>query len=131
MPFRVIVGAWIAGLGAAIVLTDKGHHVTVLEATSKLQAIGGLIVIQANANRVLDSLGLYQSLLTVCGTEPLLVGTRRYSNGEWLRKRPGTAYHKEFGYPYVESFLPLSVKLYPNVGFGPDFVSNGSKIESH
>ncbi|TAQ86911.1 hypothetical protein B7494_g4752 [Chlorociboria aeruginascens] len=55
MPFNiVIVGTGIAGLGAAITLVNKGHNITVLEATSQLRPIGGVIVLQANANRVLD-----------------------------------------------------------------------------
>jgi len=41
----VIVGTGIAGLGTAIALKDKGHIVTVVESTSQLQPIGGIITI--------------------------------------------------------------------------------------
>jgi salicylate hydroxylase len=100
MPFKiVIVGTGIAGLSAAIALAGKGHHVTVVEATSKLQAIGGIIIIQANANRVLDGLGIYESLLTICGTAPLSLGARRYSDGEFLFTQPAGAHGDEYGYP--------------------------------
>jgi salicylate hydroxylase len=61
MPFKIIiVRTGIADHGAAIALTQKGHAVTVVEASPQLQPIGGIIVTQANANRVLDSLGVYQ-----------------------------------------------------------------------
>ncbi|KAF8864941.1 FAD/NAD(P)-binding domain-containing protein [Acephala macrosclerotiorum] len=54
MSFRiVIVGTGIAGLSAAIALSNKGHSVTVVEATAKLQAVGGFVVADANAARKL------------------------------------------------------------------------------
>jgi 2-polyprenyl-6-methoxyphenol hydroxylase-like FAD-dependent oxidoreductase len=46
MPFKIVtVGTGIAGLSAAIALGAKGLNVTVVEATSQLRAIGGIIVI--------------------------------------------------------------------------------------
>jgi salicylate hydroxylase len=102
MPFNIIiVGTGIAGLGAAIALTKKGHNVTVVEATSQLRPIGGIIVLQANANRVLDSLGVYESLLPICAASPYGPSTRRYKDGEFLIKKPAEAHETEYGYPYV------------------------------
>ena len=102
MPFNVvIVGTGIAGLGAAIALADKDHKVTLVEATSQLRPIGGIIVLQANANRVLDSLGVYQSLLPICASSPRWASTRRYKDGECLIKMPAEAHEKAYGYPYV------------------------------
>ncbi len=84
MPFEIIiVGNGIAGLGAAITLTDKGHNFTVVETIPKLQAIGGIIVIQPNANCVLDGLGIYEALLTLCSTSPFSLSARRHSDGEF------------------------------------------------
>ena len=100
MPFKVvIVGTGIAGLSTAIALSDKGHSVTVVEAASKLQPIGGTIVVQANANRVLDGLGVYKSLLEICGTAPLPLSARRYQDGDVLMSRGVTDHERDFGYP--------------------------------
>jgi salicylate hydroxylase len=102
MPFKIIiVGTGIAGLGAAIALTNKGHNVTVVEATSQLQPIGGIIVMQANANRVLDSLGVYEPLLTFCATTSVGPSTRRYKDGDFLIQKAAEAHEKEYGYMYV------------------------------
>jgi salicylate hydroxylase len=104
MPFKiVIVGTGIAGLAAAIALTDNGHNITVVEATSRLQSIGGIITIQANANRVLDRLGVFESLLTIGAASPCAPSARRYKDGEFLIKRPAKVYEKQYGYPYVLS----------------------------
>ena len=91
----------MAGLGAAIALTNKGHNVTVLESTPQLQPIGGIIVMQANANRILDNLGVYESLLPICAAKPFGPSTRRYKDGEFLIKKPAETHEQEYGYPYV------------------------------
>jgi salicylate hydroxylase len=104
MPLKaVIVGTGIAGLGTAIALKDKGHIVTVVESTSQLQPIGGIITIQANASRVLDSWGVYEALLTICAATLFAPCARRYKDGEFLIKRPPELYKNEYGYPYVSS----------------------------
>lgn len=102
MPLKtVIVGTGIAGLGTAIALKDKGHIVTVVEATSQLQSIGGIITIQANANRILDSWGVYEVLLTICAASLFAPCARRYKDGEFIIKRPPELYKKEYGYPLL------------------------------
>ena len=97
----MIVGTGIAGLGAAVALSNKGHNVTMVEATAQLQPIGGIMVLQANANRVLDSWGVYKTLLDVC--TPLQIGpsTKTYKFGDSLIQKPAEAHEKEYGYKYV------------------------------
>lgn len=100
----VVIGTGIAGLGAAIALATKGHQVTVLEATSKLQAIGGIIIMQPNANRILDQWGIYKTFLRICREQPCDLVQRRYT-GEVLSRR--TDAMQTYGYPYaLDSFIP-------------------------
>jgi salicylate hydroxylase len=100
MAFNVIiVGAGIAGLSAAIALRNKGHAITLLEATAELQPIGGVMVLQANANRVLDSIGVYDSLLPMCTAVPCGPSTRRYKDGKLLIQKPVEAHKERYGYP--------------------------------
>lgn len=94
----VVIGTGIGGLGAAIALAIKGHQVTVLEAASKLQAIGGIIVMQPNANRILDQFGIYQKFLRICREQPFEVCQRRFS-GEVLGRN--SEIMKSHGYPYM------------------------------
>lgn len=93
----VIIGTGIGGLGAAIALAIKGHQVTVLEATAKLQAIGGIIVMQPNANRMLDQFGIYQKFLRICREQPFEVVQRRF-DGKILGINKEIM--KAYGYPY-------------------------------
>lgn len=95
----LIIGSGIGGLSAALALTAKGYQVVVLEATPKLQAIGGIIVIQANGCLLLDHLGVYQDLLKICRSKPFTKGVRRWEDGRWLRRDPGVGYEERYGYP--------------------------------
>ena len=94
----IVVGSGIGGLAAALALTAKGHRVLVLEASSDLQSVGGVTVIQANGCRLLDHLGVYQPLLRICRSKPFPWGSRRYEDGKWLR-RVGAGYVQRYGYP--------------------------------
>lgn len=100
MPFRaLIVGAGIAGLGAAIALAKQGHHVTILEATCELRPIGGTITLQANANRCLDQLDVYEALLRFRNRISNGPTTRRHKDGKVLAQKPAKAHESTFGYP--------------------------------
>ncbi|KAK4936727.1 hypothetical protein LTR10_022451 [Elasticomyces elasticus] len=59
MPLKVIVvGAGLAGLGAAIALNQQGHDVDVFEQSSFLNEVGAAIHIPPNATRVLNEWGV-------------------------------------------------------------------------
>jgi salicylate hydroxylase len=102
MPFKIIiVGTGIAGLSAAITLSDKGHAVTVVEATSELKATGGIIMLQPNANRVLDHMGVYEEISRIGGVQPFPGGIKSYKDGQDLFVRKANDSTDEFGYPCV------------------------------
>ncbi len=64
MPFEpepdriLIIGAGIAGLAAAIALSQAGQKVTVLEKAKSLEEIGAGVQLGPNAVRLLDALGV-------------------------------------------------------------------------
>lgn len=89
MPLKaVIVGTGIADLRTATALKNRGHIVTIIESTSQLQPIGGIITIQANASSILDNWGVYEALLTICAGTLFAPCARRYKDGEFLIKQP-------------------------------------------
>lgn len=100
MPLNVVVvGSGLGGLAAGIALREKGHDVTILEATRKLQAIGGIIMIYANTERILDKWGVYKKLLTICRDQPSTINHRNYK-GDILVSMAGVENSDKFGYPY-------------------------------
>lgn len=104
----IVVGTGVGGLGAAIALTNRGHKVTVLEASSKLQAIGGIIVTMPNANLMLDRLGVYKAFRTICDETPPRYSFRTYKGEELCA---GTEeFESKYGYPY-QTFSPNVIVL--------------------
>ncbi|CZR60361.1 uncharacterized protein PAC_10257 [Phialocephala subalpina] len=100
MPFRiVIVGTGIAGLSAAIALSNKGHKVTIVEAAFQLQAVGGFVVADANASRCIDQLGTYQKFVEKCGIDHDRILFRRYADGQCVFDIKNTELVDQFNYP--------------------------------
>ncbi|KAE9375886.1 FAD/NAD(P)-binding domain-containing protein [Stipitochalara longipes BDJ] len=58
----LIIGSGLGGLATAIALAQKGHTITLLESTAKLQTIGGGISIPPNSVRAWNYLGLLSRL---------------------------------------------------------------------
>lgn len=63
MPFKILItGGGLGGLATSIALAQKGHKITILESTAKLQTIGGGISIPPNSMRVMDYLGILDAV---------------------------------------------------------------------
>src|SRR3954462_15949938 len=54
----IVVGAGLAGLGAAIGLARDGHEVTVMERAAEMGAVGASISMWPNEPRALEELGV-------------------------------------------------------------------------
>jgi salicylate hydroxylase len=101
MPqFRIlIVGAGIAGFSTAIGLRGKGHDVTVLERHAECQALGGPVILSANATRVLLAYGLEDDIKAKCPPVRNLMSQRRYENGAVLASLLKDKMKDVYGFP--------------------------------
>jgi 2-polyprenyl-6-methoxyphenol hydroxylase-like FAD-dependent oxidoreductase len=96
----VIIGAGIAGLGASIALTLKGHKVTIMERSSFLQSIGSILLIPPQVSRLLDSYGVFDRLVEKDTVRDGLHWLR-YEDGNLLGRTDFTWEQGVYGYPYV------------------------------
>lgn len=87
MRTATVVGGGIGGLGAAVGLRLKGWDVTVLERRPSTAPAGTGLVLQANAMRCLDALGLGDAVRA--GGRPDSGGGTRTSDGRWLARIDG------------------------------------------
>ena len=111
-----IIGAGIAGLATALSLhTHKNptlqYRITILESTSSLSEFGAGIQLNANATRIIYSLGLEKEFTEVAN-QPKLMQLLRYENdniiGE-IRQNPEQEYL--YGFPHWQVYRPDFQKL--------------------
>src|SRR6516165_9454066 len=96
----IIIGAGIGGLAAALTLRHVGIEVEVVEQAAALREIGAGIQISPNASRILERLGLANSMRRY-GVRPLAVQIRRWDDGRILiRQLLGNECERMFGAPY-------------------------------
>lgn len=91
----------IAGLGAAIALTDKGHKVTVLERHGQLQTLGSVIGIMPSGTRVLEQYGVLDEVFKRCGDRSMTMIYRRWQDGSVLLSQTPSTRENLWGIRYV------------------------------
>lgn len=91
----VIVGAGIAGLGAAAGLARGGHEVTVLERRPRVAELGAGIVLWPNALQALEVLGIRDEIRQVAQLSG--IGGFRRPDGRWLVRVDGAMFAKRYG----------------------------------
>ena len=94
-----IVGAGMGGLTTAAALKTFGFDVTVYEQASELGEIGAGLSLPPNSTRVLEHLGLGESLAQF-GNIPERTIVKHYKTGEVLLNRPRERYFEKYGCNY-------------------------------
>lgn len=96
-----IAGGGIAGLTAALALSENGHSVTVFERANKFEDIGAGIQLSPNANKVLGKLGLFEAVKNI-SFEPEILQLRNGKTGRILSTLPfKTLMQQYYGAPYL------------------------------
>ena len=96
----IIAGAGIGGLTAALCLHKSGHSVQVVEQSDTFTHVGAGLQCGANALKVLEYLGLLDTLKPYC-VAPERVEFRDYSTGDCLSSMTlGAEYSARYGAPY-------------------------------
>ena len=102
IPFdRIMVGASIAGLTAALGLQQKGHKVIVLERQADTQAVGGPINMSPSATRILTQHGLKERIYEELGHKEKSLYFRRFEDGRQLGVVPPGATEEMYATGWV------------------------------
>jgi len=102
----LIAGGGIGGLAAAIALLQRGIDVDVYEQAAELKEVGAGIQISPNGNKVLDALGVFQTLKQV-SCNPERKEFRLWNTGRaWPMFSLGKAVIDQYGYPYLTVYRP-------------------------
>ena len=97
----IIAGAGIGGLTAALALSEKGHHVIVVERAAELAEVGAGLQLSPNACRVLVNLGVLELLdQKAVAPQSLRIFSARSGN-EITRIALGKQIAARYGAPYL------------------------------
>jgi salicylate hydroxylase len=83
----IIAGAGIAGLTAAIALSQAGLRVAIYERANTLEEFGAGLQLTPNATRILDKLGVLERVLPLASKPRAVVVLRGSDNAELMRMR--------------------------------------------
>ncbi len=122
-----IVGGGVGGLTAAAALSCKGIECTVYEQARALSAAGASLQLGPNALRLMDEIGLLQTLREI-GVRPDAVDFVRWSDGSLLLHTPlGPAMEEHFGAPQLDFYRPDLHRVLFNA-LGPGTVKLGVRV---
>ncbi|MHA6631634.1 FAD-dependent monooxygenase [Pseudonocardia sichuanensis] len=99
IPF-LIIGGGIGGLATALALGRRGNRVHVMERAPEFGEIGAGLQIAPNASRVLDSLGILESVTRDAFFPERLVMMDAVTGEEITAIDTGPSFVERFGYPY-------------------------------
>jgi salicylate hydroxylase len=97
-----VIGGGIGGLAAGLSLLRAGLDVHVYEQAREMREVGAGIQVSPNATRILNRLGLAETLATV-SVQPLTLHQRRWDDGRTLSCAPlGETMEAACGAPYYQ-----------------------------
>ena len=126
----LIAGGGIGGLAAAAAMLQRGIDVDVYEQAAELKEVGAGIQISPNGNRVLDALGVFQTLKEL-SCDPVRKEFRLWNTGRpWPMFSLGKTVVANYGYPYLTVYRPdLHGALADRVrALKPDAIHLGSPV---
>ncbi|KAK9447912.1 3-hydroxybenzoate 6-hydroxylase [Limtongia smithiae] len=98
----IVVGAGMAGLGAAISCALAGHSVTVLEGVKELAEVGAGLQITPNGSRLLKVWSVDESLWKAAA-EPTVLTVHRYDGTLLAREKNFDKNIREkYGHPFID-----------------------------
>jgi salicylate hydroxylase len=128
-PHVVIIGAGVGGLTLALLLRRRGIPADVLEQSAELREVGAAIALAANATRVLQHLGLGESLAQV-SAEPSRLTYRDGRDGHLIAATPDTRwYHDAFGAPLFGLHRMEMQRILADA-VGPEYLHLGCHVEA-
>lgn len=95
-----VSGAGIAGLASAIAVSQNGHSVTVFEQATRLETIGAGLQLGPNAVRVLEGLGVWDTLEAQCCAPARIRICDAISGRQVSALELGDSFTRRFGSPY-------------------------------
>jgi salicylate hydroxylase len=102
----LIAGGGIGGLTAAAALLQRGIDVDVYEQAPELREVGAGIQISPNGNKVLDDLGVFETLRAL-SCDPERKEFRLWNTGKpWPMFSLGKKVIEQYGYPYLTVYRP-------------------------
>lgn len=102
----LIAGGGIGGLTAAAALLQRGIDVDVYEQASELKEVGAGIQISPNGNKVLDAIGVFETLREL-SCDPDRKEFRLWNSGRpWPMFSLGQSVVEKYGYPYLTVYRP-------------------------